>query len=42
MTATQKEPLSYPFNDEEGLDLNAAYAAAREAEGLIRVPHALR
>jgi cytochrome P450 len=37
MTATHTEPLSYPFNEEAGLDLNEAYAAAREAEGLVRV-----
>ncbi|VVJ16433.1 Putative cytochrome P450 hydroxylase [Amycolatopsis camponoti] len=37
MTATHTEPLSYPFNEEAGLDLNEAYAAAREAEGMVRV-----
>ncbi|MFD9894493.1 cytochrome P450 [Amycolatopsis sp. NPDC059027] len=37
MTTTQSEPLAYPFNEEEGLALNEAYAAAREAEGMIRV-----
>jgi cytochrome P450 len=31
------EPLAYPFNEEEGLALNEAYAAAREGEGMIRV-----
>ncbi|MEU4671661.1 cytochrome P450 [Amycolatopsis sp. NPDC023774] len=41
MTTTQSEPLAYPFNEEAGLALNAAYAAARDAEGMIRVqmPH---
>ncbi|MEV6899732.1 cytochrome P450 [Amycolatopsis sp. NPDC051372] len=41
MTTTQSEPLAYPFNEEAGLTLNAAYAAARDAEGMIRVqmPH---
>jgi cytochrome P450 len=29
--------LAYPFNEEEGLALNEAYAAAREGEGMIRV-----
>jgi cytochrome P450 len=37
MTATHTEPLAYPFNEEAGLDLNEAYAAAREADGLVRV-----
>jgi cytochrome P450 len=37
MTTTSTEPLAYPFNEEEGLALNEAYAAARESEGLIRV-----
>src|SRR3954470_4461936 len=37
MTVTHTEPLSYPFNEEAGLDLNEAYAAAREAEGMVRV-----
>jgi cytochrome P450 len=37
LTATQTEPLAYPFNEEEGLALNEAYAAAREGEGMIRV-----
>ncbi|MFJ7215891.1 cytochrome P450 [Amycolatopsis sp. NPDC098790] len=37
MTVTHTEPLSYPFNEEAGLDLNDAYAAAREAEGMVRV-----
>ncbi|MBB4689366.1 cytochrome P450 [Amycolatopsis jiangsuensis] len=41
MTTTHTEPLAYPFNEEEGLALNEAYSAAREAEGMIRVrmPH---
>ncbi|QWF78310.1 cytochrome P450 [Amycolatopsis sp. CA-230715] len=34
---TTSEPVAYPFNEAEGLDLNEAYTAAREAEGLIRV-----
>ncbi|MEC3979772.1 cytochrome P450 [Amycolatopsis sp. H20-H5] len=37
MTTTHTEPLAYPFNEEEGLDLNEAYAAARDAEGMVRV-----
>ncbi|MFG1641252.1 cytochrome P450 [Amycolatopsis sp. NPDC049252] len=37
MTTTHTEPLAYPFNEEAGLDLNEAYAAAREANGLVRV-----
>ncbi|GAA4553926.1 cytochrome P450 [Amycolatopsis samaneae] len=37
MTTTHSEPLAYPFNEEEGLALNEAYARAREAEGMIRV-----
>jgi cytochrome P450 len=37
MTVTHTEPLSYPFNEEAGLDLNEAYAAARETEGMVRV-----
>jgi cytochrome P450 len=37
MTTTQTEPLAYPFNEDEGLDLNEAYAAARAAEGLTRI-----
>jgi len=37
MTTTHTEPVAYPFNQEEGLGLNEAYAAAREAPGLIRV-----
>ena len=37
MTATHSEPLAYPFNVDAGLDLDEAYATAREAEGMIRV-----
>ncbi|WP_410614348.1 cytochrome P450 [Amycolatopsis sp. lyj-109] len=37
MTATHIEPLAYPFNEEAGLDLNEAYAAARDADGMVRV-----
>ncbi|GAB3166018.1 cytochrome P450 [Amycolatopsis stemonae] len=37
MTVTHTEPLSYPFNEEAGLDLNEAYAAAREGAGMVRV-----
>ena len=37
MTTTQSEPQAYPFNQEEGLALNEAYAAARESEGMVRV-----
>jgi cytochrome P450 len=41
MTTTNTEPFSYPFNEDAGLDLNEAYAAARDTEGMIRVrlPH---
>jgi len=41
MTTAHTEPLAYPFNEEAGLAVNAAYAAAREAAGMIRVrmPH---
>ncbi len=41
MTTTHTEPLAYPFNEEAGLALNEAYAAARENAGMIRVqmPH---
>ncbi|GAA1955307.1 cytochrome P450 [Amycolatopsis minnesotensis] len=34
---TTSEPVAYPFNEAEGLELNEAYTAAREADGLIRV-----
>ena len=37
MTTTHSEPLAYPFNEEQGLALDEAYAAAREAAGMIRV-----
>lgn len=37
MTTTHTEPVSYPFNEVEGLGLDEAYAFAREAPGLIRV-----
>jgi cytochrome P450 len=35
------EPVTYPFNQDEGLGLAEAYATAREGEGMIRVrlPH---
>lgn len=41
MTTTNTEPYSYPFNEETGLDLDEAYAAARDTKGMIRVrlPH---
>ncbi|ATY13907.1 cytochrome P450 [Amycolatopsis sp. AA4] len=41
MTTTHTAPLAYPFNEEAGLALNEAYAAARENAGMIRVqmPH---
>lgn len=41
MTTTNTEPFSYPFNEDAGLDLNEAYAAARDTKGMIRVrlPH---
>jgi cytochrome P450 len=35
--STRTEPVAYPFNEEAGLELDAAYAAAREVPGLIRV-----
>jgi cytochrome P450 len=40
-TTTHTEPVAYPFNDAEGLTLDAAYSAARETTGMIRVrlPH---
>ena len=34
---TTTEPLAYPFNDDEGLDLDPAYAKLRQTEGMIRV-----
>jgi cytochrome P450 len=37
MPVTDSEPVAYPFNEAEGLDLNEAYAAAREHEGMLRV-----
>ncbi|HST86296.1 MAG TPA: cytochrome P450 [Kineosporiaceae bacterium] len=37
MTTAHTEPLAYPFNEDEGLAMNQAYAAAREADGMIRV-----
>jgi cytochrome P450 len=37
VTTTHTEPLAYPFNEDEGLALNEAYATAREADGMIRV-----
>jgi cytochrome P450 len=37
MTTTHTEPLAYPFNEKEGLELNGAYAAARSADGLIKI-----
>jgi cytochrome P450 len=37
VTTTHTEPVAYPFNEDEGLALNEAYAAAREADGMIRV-----
>jgi cytochrome P450 len=36
-TSTHTEPVAYPFNEEAGLELDQAYAAAREAPGMIRV-----
>ncbi len=35
--STHTEPVTYPFNVAEGLDLDAAYVAARETPGMIRV-----
>jgi cytochrome P450 len=37
VTTTYTEPVAYPFNDAEGLELDQAYAAARELPGMIRV-----
>jgi cytochrome P450 len=37
MTTIDTEPVAYPFNETEGLELNEAYARARENEGMIRV-----
>jgi cytochrome P450 len=37
VTTTSSEPLAYPFNQDEGLALDEAYAAAREAAGMVRV-----
>lgn len=34
---TADEPLAYPFNNESGLALDEAYAAAREVDGMVRV-----
>lgn len=36
-TSTHTEPVAYPFNEAEGLALDAAYAAARDTPGMIRV-----
>ncbi|GAB3475979.1 cytochrome P450 [Amycolatopsis cihanbeyliensis] len=35
--STADEVVAYPFNDAEGLELDPAYAAAREREGMIKV-----
>jgi cytochrome P450 len=35
--STHTEPVAYPFNEPGGLELDQAYAAAREAPGLIKV-----
>jgi cytochrome P450 len=37
VSTAHTEPLAYPFNEDEGLALNQAYAAARETDGMIRV-----
>src|SRR5258705_10964239 len=37
MATTSTEPVTYPFSTAEGLDLDEAYAAARDAPGLVRV-----
>ena len=40
-STTPPAPVTYPFNDEAGLGVHEAYAAAQDAEGMIRVqlPH---
>lgn len=40
-STTPPTPVAYPFNEGEGLGLDAAYAKARAADGMIRVqlPH---
>jgi cytochrome P450 len=35
--STHTEPIAYPFNVAEGLEVAAAYAAARDTPGMIRV-----
>jgi cytochrome P450 len=35
--STRTEPVAYPFNKPEGLELAEAYAAARETPGMIKV-----
>ncbi|WP_370947568.1 cytochrome P450 [Amycolatopsis sp. cg5] len=37
MSITPPEPVAYPFNFGPGLDINEAYAAARDTDGMIRV-----
>ena len=37
MSTAHSEPLDYPFNRDEGLALDKAYAAAQETDGMIRV-----
>ena len=37
MSTTHSEPLDYPFNQDVGLALDRAYAAAQQADGMIRV-----
>ncbi|GLZ38855.1 cytochrome P450 [Actinokineospora sp. NBRC 105648] len=37
MTAADERTRQYPFNKQEGLDLDPAYRAARETPGMIRV-----
>ncbi|MGK4596386.1 cytochrome P450 [Amycolatopsis sp. w19] len=41
MTTTDTEFVAYPFNEDAGLELNEAYAAARATKGMLRVrlPH---
>jgi cytochrome P450 len=40
-STTPPAPVAYPFNNQVGLDMHEAYAAAQDAEGMIRVqmPH---
>jgi cytochrome P450 len=37
VTDTYAEPVAYPFNEEAGLALSAAYVAAQQVPGMIRI-----